>query len=142
MVEILRINYEESVKVHKENLRRIQKKMCYNNVFNVVSFVDNKFYSGEWRVAYGYWTAIDGIMARHCYIVDNDNKVIDPTAPFSTTKDIKNVDYLTFKVFEDADEYLELLWANNREPALYRAFLEEEKKAHEYAMKNSLILIQ
>ncbi|WP_168898374.1 hypothetical protein [Bacillus sp. ISTL8] len=142
MVEMLKINYEESVRVHKENLRRIEKKMCYNNVFNVVSYVDDKFHSGEWRVAYGYWTAIDGIMARHCYIVDKDNRVIDPTAPFSTTKDIRNVDYLTFKIFEDADEYLELLWEHDREPALYKAFLEEEKKAHEHAMKNNLILIQ
>lgn len=115
--------------------------MCYNNVFNVISFVNNKFRNGEWRVAYGYWTAIDGIMARHCYIVDKDNRVIDPTAPFSTAENVKEKKYLTFKVFDDADEYLDLLWEHDKEPALYKALAEEEKEAHEYAMKNNLILI-
>ncbi|HDR7066887.1 TPA: hypothetical protein QCW42_003993 [Bacillus cereus] len=141
MVKMLRMNYEESVRVHEENGIMLEKKMCYNNVFNVLSYHTGKFRSGEWRVAYGYWTAIDGIMARHCYIVDKDNNVIDPTAPLSTDENVKDKKYLTFKIIDGLDSYLDLINEHDREPALYRAFLEEEKEAHEYAMKNNLILI-
>ncbi|HHB2481340.1 TPA: hypothetical protein ACORDH_002791 [Bacillus cereus] len=141
MVEMLRLNYEESARVHKENESRLQKNMCYNNVFNVMTFNNDKFDNGEWRVAYGYWTVVDGVMARHCYIVDRDKNVIDPTALLSE-KNMEKVKYLTFKIFEDMDDYLNLIWEHDREPALYQAFPKEEEEAHKYAMQNSLILIQ
>lgn len=67
--------------------------------------------------------------------------MIDPTAPFSTDENVKDKKYLTFKVIDGLGSYLDLISQNNREPALYGAFPKEEMEAHEYTMKNNLILI-
>lgn len=116
-------------------------KMCYNNVFNIASDFRyfNKFETGEWKVAYGYYSIFGNFYARHCFIVTDNNEVIDAT--IFTQSEEKERDYISFKIFDNFSTYTEALWEGNREPALYRLLVEDEKNAHTWAIDNCIVLM-
>jgi hypothetical protein len=134
------VNIKGSKDIYKECSHAIKKKMCYNNVFNVLIYYGDKFRNNEWKVAYGYVDVIDGLMARHAFIVDENGKAIDPTLA-DRLEEGRDRKYVSFKIFDTLDEYLSTLEANDNEPALYDAFRTKEMKANEWASKKQLILI-
>ncbi|HDR7263652.1 hypothetical protein [Bacillus sp. CH_203] len=139
MITEHKINIELTEEVYGECSHAIQQKMCYNNVFNVMGYYMDKFKSGEWKVAYGYYTAVDGIMARHAFIVDiATGDAIDPTAPtLSNGYDYRK--YLSFVILEK-DEYLDLIGNEDREPALYKSLREQDTEAQEWGKVNNVIM--
>ena len=132
------INVEDSKRIFEDMEHIIESKMCYDNVFHVMSYNHEKFNSGEWQIAYGFVTAIDGIMARHAFIVDSEGRAIDPTLAKSE-HDLSTREYVSFKLLK-MDDYLDILMEHKREPALYNAFPEEEKEAFDWAFENHIFL--
>jgi hypothetical protein len=133
-------NVELSKEVYKKCEKHIELKMCYNNVFNVLSFgYGSEFYNGTWKIAYGYVTAIDGLMARHCFIVDSDGQAIDPTIVMTKRFDRDNRKHISFAVL-DFPKYIKLLEEHNGEVSLFRAFREEEMLALKWSQKNNVFL--
>lgn len=76
--------YHKSKEIYESCKQNIAIKECYNNVFNVVTDYIGKFRNGEWQVAYGYVETMAGFYCRHCFIIDENNKVIDPTIHTNT----------------------------------------------------------
>jgi hypothetical protein len=138
-----KLNVELSKQVYDKCRHVIKKKQCYNNAFNVINFYGEKFSKGEWKIAYGYVEALKGrVMARHAFILDEDNKVIDPTLLCSEyVKEDKERIYISFKVFKSLEEYLDTLEANDGQPALFNVFFNREIEASKWAMERNMFII-
>ncbi|MCC3687523.1 hypothetical protein LLR47_20165 [Bacillus cereus] len=146
MIQEHKFNAKLSMEVYEACKDSVEIKQCYNNVFNVLSDWDysGKFYSGEWKIAYGYVSIhdIEGIMARHAFILDENNNVIDPTivATSSFDKDYE-YSYISFKIFEKLGEYTHTIGNNNGQPALYNVFRKEEIEASQWGMQRKIMMI-
>jgi hypothetical protein len=131
-------NREMSIKMAQKHRKLLEHKGCYNNVFKMIAEYHTEFRCGGWKIAYGYLQAIEGIYVRHCFIVDDLGRAIDPTiVHIGRTKD--HHDHISFKML-DVDTYLDILWKNDRLPALDRVFRKEEQEMWEYALKNNIMI--
>lgn len=134
------LNIEQSKRVYEECKPYIEFKMCYNNVFHCVTDFNGKFRSGKWKVAYGYVETMAGVYCRHCFIIDENNKVIDPTI-FTNTDTNYHRTYLLLKAFDDVDEYLAAIEWDNLMPALEGYLQDDTKEAYKWAENKGYILI-
>lgn len=132
------LDVEQSKAVYSDCKPLMQMKMCYNNVFHVVTDYITKFRNGEYKVAYGYMTVFDNVLCRHCFIIDNNDKVIDPTI-FAGSCDTGR-EYYAMKIFDDIDVYLSAIEEENYYPALDRYLKTENKQAIKWADENGFIL--
>lgn len=134
------LNTELSREVYKKYRRGIKAKECYTNVFFILSKEFSKFKSGEWRVAYGFVSSIDHIFCRHCFILERDGRVIDPTM-FASDRDTTERTYFVMKAFEKIEDYISAIDAENGYPSLGRHLLKAEMKAQEWGAKNGYLFI-
>lgn len=134
------LNIEQSKRVYEECKPYIELKMCYNNVFHCVTDFISKFRSGKWKVAYGYVETMAGVLVRHCFIIDEHDKVIDPTVCTITDPDY-NKAYLLLKAFDDVDEYLTAIEQDKFMPALENYLKDDTKEAYKWAENKGYILI-
>lgn len=134
------LNTELSETVYKKYKRHIKAKECYTNTFFVLSKEFSKFKSGEWRVAYGFVSSIDCVYCRHCFILERDGRVIDPTM-FASDRDTSNRTYFVMKVLEKVEDYISAIDAENGYPALGRYLLRTEKKVQEWGHENGYLFI-
>ena len=133
------LDYEKTKEVYEYSKPHIEFKQCYNNVFNVVTDYIATFRSGEWKVAYGYVEVMSLVYCRHCFIVDESGKVIDPTICTNTDPNTDR-DYLVMKIFDDIDEYFTAIERENYYPALDRTLKENTAAAQKWANENGVIL--
>ena len=105
-------NFSESKKLYENNKNIIEPKMCYNNIFAIVTKHIEKFTLREYRVAYGYVSSFGNLLARHCFIVDKNETVIDPNV--FTTSNIKNREYYITKCFEMINSYIDAIESEKR----------------------------
>ncbi|MGH0831192.1 hypothetical protein ACQVTX_23240 [Bacillus pretiosus] len=146
MIQEHKFNAELSMEVYEACKDSIEMKGCYNNVFNVLRDWDycGKFYSNEWKIAYGYVSIheVEGLMARHAFILDENNNVIDPTIVTTSSfdKDYK-YDYVSFKVFNQLGDYTKALGNNDGMPALFNVFRKEEMEANQWGMKRGIMMV-
>lgn len=139
MMNKYEIDEEKSRELYEKYKGLIDKKMCYNNIFSIVSHNNSAFREGSLRVAYGYAEIPHRFLVRHCFIVDKEtNKVLDPTI-FALDSPVSEGAYFAFRVFEDTDEYLDAIMKNNLLPELYRVLSHEEKKAEKWALANGYL---
>ena len=132
------LNIDKSKEVAEHCKKHLKLKMCYNNVFNVATtYVDN-FHNGKWKIAYGYITSVANLLCRHCFIIDENNDVIDPTIALRNDVD---AEYYTMKIFDDIDEYFNAISQEQYYPALERYLRENNKQAYKWADKNGFILM-
>lgn len=134
------LDKKTSLEVFAECERDILPKECYKNVFRVIySYLDN-FKSGKWKVAYGYFPIrnFENLYARHCFIVDEDGKAIDPTAMLFP--DVDRRDYYSFGIL-NFEEYIDAVEDEKGYVALGRYFRKEESEAQQFAFKNGIFLI-
>ena len=134
------LNTELSREVYKKYRRGIKAKECYTNVFFILSKEFSKFQSGEWRVAYGFVSSIDHIYCRHCFILERDGRVIDPTM-FASDRDTTERTYFVMKAFEKVDDYISAIDAENGYPSLGRHLLKAEMKAQKWGAENGYLFI-
>ena len=78
------------------------------------------------------------VLCRHCFIIDENGKVIDPTI-FTGSKSTER-EYYAMKVFEDVDDYFEAIEQAEYYPALDIYLREENKQAYKWAEQNGFIL--
>ncbi|PEA25818.1 hypothetical protein CN984_12215 [Bacillus cereus] len=144
MIQEHKFNADLSVEVYETCKDSIEMKGCYNNVFNVLRYYGSKFYNNEWKIAYGYVSIheVEGLMARHAFILDENDNVVDPTIVTTSSfdKDYK-YEYVSFKVFNKLGDYTRTLSANDGQPALYNVFHKEEIEANQWGMQRKLMMI-
>lgn len=131
------LNAEKSKMVYDRGQYEI--KECYTNIFRAVTENYVRFVSGEWKVAYGYVTAIRGLLARHCFIIDKSGDVIDPTIcanPHTNT----DRQYYAMYVFENIEKYEIAIEREGGYPALYSTMRPYEKRAQEWAADHGFVL--
>lgn len=134
------LDYDKSKAVYENCKQYIEIKKCYNNVFQVVTDYISQFRNGELKVAYGYVETMAGVYCRHCFIIDENSKVIDPTIHTNTDPNFYRT-YLITKAFDDVDEYLNAIENENYMPALDIYLANETKQAQKWATNNGYILI-
>lgn len=133
-----KLNLSESKKVYRAYEDLIKPKECYKNIFNLFMELD-ELREGKWNVAYGYMPCLDNIFVRHCYIINENGEVIDPTAMiYNKKKD--GEEYLTFAIL-GRDEYIDILWEDEGYAALWKHFRTIEADLIDEYFQKGIILM-
>lgn len=145
-MKLYQINKEKSLEIYNKCKDILTVKECYNNVFKICTEYMEKFVNKEWKIAYGYMRIFQNqnLFCRHCFILDNNDKVIDATL-FTTSKEYKEEkyidrDYFIMKTFDDMNEYTNKIMEENGYPALFGYLREQEVKMYEWANENGYML--
>ena len=135
------IDIEKSREVYNSYSDNIKVKECYNNVYHVFEMNIDKFRDGKWKIAYGYAEVMAGLYCRHCFILDENGAVIDPTI-FAQEEPRAESEYFVTAVFDDVDEYLDAIENNDYMPALYKHFIAYDIKAQAWAKEHGMIFVR
>ena len=132
------LDYDKSKEVYEYFKNEVKIKECYNNVFNILTLSNATFREGKWKVAYGFTETIPLVYCRHCFILDENDKVIDPT--LFTNSEQPHRQYYVMYAFDNVDEYLNAIELDNLMPALDNYLREQEKTAYEWAKTEGIVL--
>ena len=134
------LDVEKSREVYEYFKDYIKVKECYNNVFNVFDLSNKTFREGKWKIAYGYTEVMAGLYCRHCFILDENDRVIDPTLFVQTDPPLTR-DYYVMTVFTNIDDYLCAIEDNDLYLALDKPLRKQDQQAQQWARNNGLIFI-
>ncbi|MNN23979.1 hypothetical protein D3C81_1373930 [compost metagenome] len=113
------LNEEESKRVYEACKAYMENKMCYHNIFHAVCRFPREIASGEWKITYGYMTSIRNIMVRHCFLVNRQGEVIDPTM-YTHERLLDTLpEYVPFYRFINYERYMAAIEANENYPDLW-----------------------
>lgn len=109
-----KLNIAKSLELLEKCKTVLRKRNCYQNIYLCVEQHFSLFLSGKWKVAYGYYTTspnIPHLLARHCFIIDENNQVIDPTVMLTHNdpNELLNWEYFDMIIFENYKSYIEAL---------------------------------
>lgn len=149
-----KLNKEKSLEIYNKKDILVEQKACYTNTFLVVNRYMDKFTSKEWRVAYGYMKIsenenLNKLYCRHAFVLDQNDEVIDITLAFlcdtsMADRDINNElsddKYIIMKVFDDVEDYIDTLAAEDGDVCLCMYLRDEYLKLQEWAWKNDIML--
>ncbi len=135
----LKLDVNKSKEVYDTCKDRIKPKECYNNIFNVMDYDPKPFRDGTWKICFGYVHVCENLYCRHCFIVDND-KAIDPTT-FTHKEPPTQRSYYVMYVFDDVDEYLSAVFAEDCMPSLDLYFKDKDSAAQEWARNHNLFFV-
>lgn len=136
------LNIEETWRVYQEYPNLVKLKECYMNVFRIATQLEEVM-SGRWRVAYGYMPAhLDKlkVYVRHCYMLDEDNKVVDPTCMLFYDKRDCGDEYLTLASYNLGD-YIGKIIANDFILSLDNCFTDAENKLRDECLQKGIVLL-
>lgn len=140
-------NKARSVELYNRNKEVVERKYCYNNVFNIMNYDDEvfqKIIKGEWKIAYCYFKVFDdkNVYVRHaCFLDVLSNEMIDPTiTPLSTFKTRQRLEYRLLHAF-DYEEYMEAINTYHNEPALTEYLSIENERLRTQMLTDGLIAI-
>lgn len=135
------LNIEMSKTVYRACRKQIVQKQCYLNIFHAAMHYSEKVTSGEWKIAYGYFsiTGFDKLLARHCFFLDEEDRVIDPTL-FARSDIARNPDYYVMKVFSTYSDYLHALNEADGYPDLCRTLRPLEQQVYLWASEHGFAL--
>lgn len=137
-------NYEDSLMVYKACSQHIEPKDCYRNVFKTISFFSEKFYSGEWKFAYGFFSVLPNelLITRHCFIVDKLGEAIAPSLiVIENYKENEPREYFSFIIFNTLDEYLDAVEKNQHIPDLLKTLKKYERIVEQKLTKEGFFVI-
>ena len=134
-------NFEKSKKIYDDNSCNIEVKNCYKNILYIAVEHKKKIKSKQWRITYGYVLSVDNILVRHCFLLDEDDTVLDPTFFSVNRRDIKNRFFYVSYIFVNIEEYLRALQKDGNNAGLYNYLEEYDKKVQEWASEHDLIVI-
>jgi hypothetical protein len=140
------LNWKKSLAIYELYQELISKKECYFNIFRLIVPNKNKFITGDLKIAYGYVRVLQDhiLMARHCFIVNQDGEAIDPT--LFTNKYLtenEETEYVSFKIFNTLDDYMNELEQNGNVPDLINSLMNEDLSiAGKWAEENGWFLIR
>lgn len=135
----LELDPQKSKLLYEEHPANYRMRECYANVYRAVTDYMDRFRSGEWKVVYGYYTISEmpELMPRHCFILDEAGRVIDPTI-FSHKKVNVEHDYYAMYVFSDPKEYMTAVANEGFYPSLERFMQPYIRQAYEWAKAHNL----
>lgn len=140
-----KLNIELSKEVHEDIKEFLAVKECYVNVFYVMANFEDKFRDGEWKVAYGYMRVLpdDNMMVRHCFVVNEKGEAIDPTLfTHGYFKETTDKEHTSFIIFDDVEEYIQMVLGNDDMPDLLIPLMETEREvAGKWAKEEGLVLL-
>lgn len=152
IMEKYTFNAERSKEIYKKYRSLLEVKQCYANVFRVYTRHNPSANSGRWRVAYGYMTSgIPGLLLRHCFLIDECGRVVDPTILVARDKIRQNCGvedrgdgnkwptYYAMYIFSDVSEYAGAL-VHEGKYALEKTLRKYEDEARNWAFENGLVL--
>lgn len=85
---IFHIDYERSLSLYEKHANLIQKKHCYDNIWNLLL---NQGITQSQKICIGY-VKCDGLYIRHSFLLE-EGQIIDPTIPR------KNQEYIIVAAF-------------------------------------------
>lgn len=136
----MKLDIQTSKAIYEKNKDKIEAKMCYRNIFRMVTCMFPKFQSGEYKVAYGYISVFDkSLYARHCFIVCGDY-VIDPTI-FAASGNL-DADYIITKIYDSVDEYMKAIEDNDFIPDLIIPLQDLDKKMFIQMQEKGIYLVK
>lgn len=140
-----KVNVRLSEEVYKKSTD-IKAKQCYNNIFRVLTSRSDywsKVNSGEWKVAYGYVRIMpsESLFARHCYIIDENEDVVDPTLAATNNLNREDSLYLSFLIFDSLSDYLATVEKNDLNPDLFRHTRKREQDIFQGMLDKGYIVI-
>ncbi|MCW3793790.1 hypothetical protein OM416_19540 [Paenibacillus sp. LS1] len=142
MINYHPLNFEQSEEVYNTCKQKIEAGACYNNIFSVMMASKTKLNSKQWRIAYGYYAVQGNIMARHCFIVNEQGEAIDPTLLTHKNRVLnEDEEYQSFYLIDNLNEYIELISDSYSNPDLLSSLKEKEQEFFEWARSNDKILI-
>ena len=141
MMEKYNLNAEASKYVYNKDKNAYQMKECYINVFRAVCNHMENVKSGKWKIAYGYISSIHNLLARHCFILDENNTVVDPTIYTTNFEDREDSDYYVMYIFDDVEKCIDAIESENGYPALDKYLMEYTKQATKWSIENGFLLI-
>lgn len=141
MVKEHKLNVELSKQVYEQHKEYIKMKQCYNNIYNVYERSIHTFSKMGWKIAYGFVTAHENLMARHCFIVTKENEVIDPTfVSLSHFDESEEYLYLSYELLEPR-EYLSKLEKNDCDPSMMKSYIFKQEELRIYGLEKGLIFM-
>lgn len=141
MMEKYKLNAKMSKSIYEKDRDTYHMKECYINVFRAVCNNMENVKSGKWKIAYGYVSSIRNLLVRHCFIVDENNMVIDPTIYATILDDKEDTNYYVMYLFDDVEKYIDAIESENGYPALDKYLMEYTKQATKWSIKNGFLLI-
>ena len=138
-MKTVKLDYFDSSEVFAKSKPYIHAKDCYGNIFRVATNFIDKFRTGKWKVAYGYMSIAKGIYCRHCFILNEQRNVIDPTLFLLEPKE--RPEYLLMFSFERFDIYFDAIQRERYYPALINYLKEHDVLARSEANEKNIILI-
>lgn len=135
------LDLETSKALYLKHSKRFAVKECYNNIYRAIIENFPKARTGKWKVAYGYYSICEmpNLLARHCFIIDDKDNVIDPTI-FTHKKPDVNHQYFIMHVFDSLDDYLAEIARADYKPALISFLRPYEKQAYMWAQTHNYYL--
>lgn len=126
-------NLELSAGANEKYRLLIRPKDCYHNIWRIVT---SGQFNERYQIAYGYVQAFDHVYVLHCFLVDDHDRVIDPTLP-----DAGKDNYYILKRFT-YQEYLQEV-CRSRYPSLEnRKWMKQAVKSFTlWGMKNGIVAI-
>lgn len=136
------INYQLSREAYSICPQLIEPKQCYVNIFHMLTECSEKFRLKKWKIAYGYMCIMPLVYVRHCFIIDDNGSVIDPTIfAIKALPENESLEYLVMSVFDDVNIYLDAVQQEDNYPALLEHFRNEDKQAWEWGLNNGIVLL-
>ncbi|PGK52113.1 hypothetical protein CN918_30440 [Priestia megaterium] len=130
-------NLEKSVKVYNTCSSKIKKKACYNNVFHALTATIADFKEKGWKVAYGYISSFENLRIFHCYILDEQNEVVDPTYINLHGKKPEEIPtYYTLETF-DFNAYMKKLKECDHDPSFFKYFMMKKNRTVMWGMEQT-----
>ena len=141
MMKKHKLNYATSQEVYEANSDRYHMKECYTDIWNALTLHMEKFQTGMWKIAYGYISSIQNLLVRHCFIIDENRLIVDPTLFTTRISDREKIDYYVMYEFSNLNEYFDAIEFEGGYPALDRYLKEYTKQATEWGLKNGFVLV-
>lgn len=126
------LNEELSKSIYFSNQELIVKKECYNNIFRLISSdidILSMISKRAWKIAYGSMLVSPEIpiQVRHCFLLDENNQVIDPTL-INLQKDTDGIFYHVAFTFDSMAAYTDAILKNDLQPDLDLLYSNEWRK--------------
>lgn len=137
-----KLNRAKSKAFYAKVKKHMLVKDCYRNIFRSIATNHEAFVEGDLRIAYGYMQSVGNIYVRHCFILDKEGDVIDPTiyAHSDEAANSREREYVPFAVLE-LEQYTKLLEANSYYPDLCNLLRDEDTAIMQEAFKEGLLFV-
>lgn len=135
------LDVEKSKSLYREQAKRFQARDCYRNIYKAITNHISDVGTDGWKVAYGYYSCKEcpRWLLRHCFILDQEDHVIDPT--IFTHKDKSTChEYFVLFAFDSYRDYFAAVEESDYYPSLDHRYHALSKEAWEWARQNGYVL--